>query len=81
MPDTNERGTAAKLLDFLLAEGEFKNDAELARAWGRDSAYISKLRTNKIPVSANLILFIHENYGLGVQEIRDRSGQRARWCK
>jgi hypothetical protein len=76
-----ERGTVAKLLDFLLVIGELKNDSALARVMGRDTAYVSKLRTGKLPLSANLILFIHEQWGVGVQEIRDRSGQRARWCK
>jgi plasmid maintenance system antidote protein VapI len=74
-------GTVAALLDYLLSEFAFKSDAELARELGRDSAYISKLRTGKLALSANLILFIHEHFGMAVKEIRDRSGQRARWCK
>jgi plasmid maintenance system antidote protein VapI len=72
-----QAGTVAKLLDFLLAEHDLKNDAELAREMSRDPAYVSKLRHNKLPLSSNLILFIHEHFGIGVQEIRDRSGQQA----
>lgn len=76
-----ECGSVAGLLDFLKVEHGLESDAELAREFGRDGAYVSKLRSGKLPLSANLILFIHEHFGVGVQEIRDRSGQQARWRK
>ena len=78
MTPTTEGGTVAKLLDFLKAEHGLESDAELAREMEIDPPMISKLRRGKLPLSANHILRAHEHFGIGVQEIRDRSGQQAR---
>jgi hypothetical protein len=81
MTPTTERGTVAKLLDFLLAESGLKTDAELGRMLNKDSAYMSKLRQEKLALSANMILLIHTIFCVGVKEIIERAGQQARWCK
>jgi hypothetical protein len=74
-------GTVAKLLDFLRAERDLPSDAALGREMNRDPAYISNLRAEKIPLSANVVLFIHVNFGIGVQEIFERAGQKPDWLK
>ena len=74
-------GSVAKLLDFLIAEHDLKNDSALAREMDRDTAYVSKLRHNRLRLSANVILFIHVHFGIGVQEIFERSGQQPGWLK
>lgn len=81
MTPATERGTVAKLLDFLLAEGQLESDAELGRRLNRDGAYMSKLRKERLGLSANMILLIHIVFGVGVQEIIERAGQQARWRK
>lgn len=73
--------SAAHLFEFLMLEHELASMAELAADLECDVAYLYKVRAGKLPMSANLILRIHEQFGLGVQEIRDRSGQRAKWSK
>lgn len=74
-------GTIAKLLDFLKAERGFESDSELGAEMNRDPTYISKLRRGVIPLSANLILLIHVQFGVGVQEIFERAGQKPDWLK
>ncbi len=81
MTPATELGTVAKLLDFLLAERELESDAELGRLLNKDSAYMSKLRNEKLALSANLILLIHIVFGVGVWEIIERAGLQARWRK
>ncbi|RFP19156.1 hypothetical protein [Duganella sp. BJB475] len=81
MTPIDDRGTVAKLFDFLRAEHGLESDADLARELNRDTAYISKVRKEKIPLTSNLILFIHIHFGVGVQEIFERSGQQFRWGK
>ncbi|MBV6321938.1 hypothetical protein [Duganella violaceipulchra] len=79
--ESPERGTVAKLLDFVKAERGLMSDAELAREMGCDTAYVCNLRKERIALSSNTILNLHINFGIGVQEIFDRSGQQFRWGK
>ncbi|KQQ40435.1 hypothetical protein ASF61_06690 [Duganella sp. Leaf126] len=64
-----------ELLDYLITEHRLKNYAELAREMGETGATISRLVSGRQRLSAKQILFIHEYFGMGVQEIRERSGQ------
>lgn len=63
------------LLDYLITEHRLKNYAALAREMGETSATISRLLRAGQRLTAKQILFIHEFYGMNVQEIRERSGQ------
>ena len=67
-----ESGSVAKLLDFLIAEHKLKNDAELAREMKVAPPVISKLRNDHLPLGPTYILHIHEHFGIGVAEIRQR---------
>lgn len=63
------------LLDYLVKQKDLKNYAALAREMGEHSSVVSNLVRGKRRLSAQQILFIHEYYGMAVQEIRERSGQ------
>ncbi|TYQ19881.1 UNVERIFIED_ORG: hypothetical protein JN05_01249 [Zoogloea ramigera] len=63
------------LLEYLITEHRLKNYAELAREMEETSSTISRLLRRGQRLSAKQILRIHEYYGMGVQEIRERSGQ------
>ena len=68
----SEKGSVAKLLDFLIAEHGLKNDAELAREMNVAPPVISKLRHDHLPLGPTYILHIHEHFHIGVAEIRQR---------
>ncbi len=68
----SEKGSVAKLLDFLIAEHGLKNDAELAREFGVAPPVVSKWRNNHMPFGAKHILRAHEHFGIGVAELRQR---------
>ena len=60
-----------KLLDEVKKRYEVKNDAELSRKLDVPPPTISKIRSGKVNVSADMILRIHENFGMPVKEIRE----------
>jgi plasmid maintenance system antidote protein VapI len=64
-----------ELLDYLIKQNDLKNYTALAVEMGEDRGVISCLVRGKRRLSAKHILFIHEYYGMAVQEIRERSGQ------
>ena len=57
------------LFDYLHQECELKNDAELARALGVAPATVSRIRSGVYKVTADIILTIHKQTGLSVEEI------------
>lgn len=59
-----------RVLNALTALKHLRNDAELSRCLGVTPATISKIRAGKSPVSAGLLLRIHETFGLPVAELR-----------
>jgi plasmid maintenance system antidote protein VapI len=63
------------LIDHLVKQNDLKNYAALAREMEEHSSVLSNLVRGKRRLSAQQILFIHEYYGMAVQEIRERSGQ------
>jgi len=67
-------GSIAALFDFLIEEFDLCSDAGLAREMEKDATYISRLRRDKLPLTANLILFIHDQFGLSISDIRQRAG-------
>lgn len=60
-----------RLLDFLLAKQELKNDAALCRLLGIAAPVISKIRYNKMGISAAMMITIHEKCGLSIAQIKE----------
>ena len=59
-----------KLLDAVKELYSIKNDAQLSRTLDVPPPTISKIRSGKINVSAEIILRIHECLGMPVADIR-----------
>lgn len=64
------------LLDTLLDKLKLKNDAALARLLGVAPPVISKIRHHKLPIGATLLLRMHEESGMSIQELRLLMGDR-----
>ena len=62
---------AHALFDHLKARFGLRNDRELARELGVQSGYVSRVRHGHLPVSASLMLGIHDVFGLEIHEIKD----------
>jgi plasmid maintenance system antidote protein VapI len=60
-----------KLLDAVKERYAIKNDAELSRKLDVPPPTISKIRSGKVNVSADMILRIHETFDMQVKEIRE----------
>jgi plasmid maintenance system antidote protein VapI len=60
-----------KLLDAVKERYSVKNDAELSRKLDVPPPTISKIRSGKVSVSADMILRIHETFEMPVKEIRE----------
>jgi plasmid maintenance system antidote protein VapI len=60
-----------KLLDAVKERYAIKNDAELSRKLDVPPPTISKIRSGKVNVSADMILRIHETFDMPVKEIRE----------
>lgn len=58
-------------LDSLLVHMKLKNDAALARFIEVAPPVISKLRHQVLPVSARLLIKLHDASGLSIAELRD----------
>ncbi|MGG7603800.1 helix-turn-helix domain-containing protein [Massilia sp. BKSP1R2A-1] len=61
---------ASRLMDRLRDLHYLRTDAELSRVLGINACTLSKIRSGKSPISAAVILRIHETYGLPVAELR-----------
>ena len=61
---------AHALFDYLKDRFGLRNDRELARELGVQSGYISRVRHGHLPVSASLMLGIHDVFGLEIHEIK-----------
>jgi len=59
-----------RLFDYLLDTYQLRNDRELAQELGVRSSYVSRVRHGHLPVSASLILGIHDAFGLEIHEIK-----------
>lgn len=60
-----------KLLDELQKRFEIPNDRQLASKLGLSTPVISRIRTGKSGVSADVIIRIHEEMGLSIAEIKE----------
>jgi transcriptional regulator with XRE-family HTH domain len=59
-----------KLLDYLQKTYDVKNDRQLAIKLGFSTPTLSKIRTGKYPVSADMIIAIHEKFGMTIKDIK-----------
>ena len=59
-----------KLLDTIKERYSIKNDAELSLTLDVPPPTISKIRSGRVNVSADIILRIHEVLGMPVADIR-----------
>jgi plasmid maintenance system antidote protein VapI len=57
-------------LDSVLEIKNLKNDAALARAIGVSSPALSKVRHDRLPVTAALLLKLHDYTGMSIAELR-----------
>jgi hypothetical protein len=59
-----------KLLDYLQKTYDVKNDRQLAIKLGFSTPTLSKIRTGKYPVSADMIIAIHETFNMSIKDIK-----------
>ncbi len=64
------------LLDTLIKKMSLKNDAALSRALEVAPPVISKIRHNRLPVGASLLIRMHEVSELSIKELRELMGDR-----
>ncbi len=65
-------------LNRLIGKMGLKNDAALARTLDVTPAVVSRIRNKKAPVSANLLLMIHEMTEIAIPELRRMMGDSRR---
>jgi len=58
------------LLDLAAEILKAKNDATLCRALELSPPVVSKIRHNRLPVGAGLVIKLHEATGMAVREIK-----------
>jgi len=68
----------SNLLDALIERFELKNDAALSRALYLSPPMISKLRNQALPVSAAVLVRMHDVTGLSIRELRALMGDHRR---
>jgi plasmid maintenance system antidote protein VapI len=65
-----------QLLDALLKNMQLKNDAALSRLLEVAPPVISKIRHHRLPVSASVLLRMHETTGMSINDLRFLMGDR-----
>lgn len=65
-----------RLLDTLIKELHLKNDAALCRTLQIGPPLISKIRHGRLPVSASILIRMHETTGRSIRELRQVLGDR-----
>lgn len=63
-----------RLLDAMLAALKLKNDAALSRQLGIMPPVISKIRHRRTPVSASLLILLHEHSEMPIRELKSLMG-------
>lgn len=76
MRSSSELYNPNHLLDSLIAKLQLKNDAALARVLEIAPPVLSKVRHNKLPVGASLLIRAHEVSGMPIRDLRDLMGDR-----
>ncbi|AMP13702.1 hypothetical protein [Collimonas pratensis] len=59
-----------RLLDAMLKAMALKNDAALSRRLGVQPPVISKIRHRRTPVSAALLILLHEQSEMPIRELK-----------
>lgn len=62
-----------RLLDHILVAYKLKSDRQLAQHIGVASSTICKIRSRACPLSAEVMLKIHDYTGMPIQSIREMS--------
>lgn len=65
-----------RLLDTLIEKLHLKNDAALSRALEVAPPVISKIRHNRLPVGASLLIRMHEVSDMSIRDLRFLMGDR-----
>jgi hypothetical protein len=65
-----------QLLASLIGKLNLKNDAALSRALEVSPPVISKIRHRRLPVTASLLIRMHEVSALTISELRGLMGDR-----
>lgn len=60
-----------KLLDYLIKNHGYKNDNAIATGTGISKGTISKIRNRKLKVSADILIKLHEMYGMPIADIKE----------
>lgn len=60
-----------KLLDYLIKNYGYKNDNAISLGIGISKGTISKIRNGKLKTSADIMIKIHEMYGLPIAQIKE----------
>lgn len=68
--EEGEELLGAMFLNTIESENGVKNDAELARDLDVPPPVISKIRNNHRGVSADIMIRIHEAYGVSISRIK-----------
>ncbi|HEV7816549.1 MAG TPA: hypothetical protein VGP06_15795 [Janthinobacterium sp.] len=66
----------SRLLDHMTQKMQLKNDAALSRKLEVAPPVISKVRNRRLPVSASLLIRMHEVSGVEVKAMREVMGDR-----
>lgn len=66
----------AKLLNTVMTELGLRNDAALARLLDIQAPLLSKIRNGKLPISAGVLLRLHEVSGRSIDDLRFLMGDR-----
>lgn len=69
------------LLDTISKSLAVKNDAALARRLRVNPSHISKVRHLTLPVTADLLISLHEESGMQIRDLRLLMGDRRRIFK
>lgn len=59
-----------RLLDTAMARLGLRNDAALARQLEVTNTLVSKIRNHRLPVSADVLLRIHEETDLSIRDLK-----------
>jgi hypothetical protein len=73
---SNQSYNPNQLLDALLQNMQLKNDAALSRKLEVAPPVISKIRHYRLPVSASVLLRMHEVTGMSIKDLRFLMGDR-----
>jgi plasmid maintenance system antidote protein VapI len=65
-----------QLLASLIGKLKLKNDAALSRALEVSPPVISKIRHRRLPVTASVLIRMHEVSELSIKELRELMGDR-----